>query len=492
MKPINFCQCAMVAGFMELEMRGYIFMVFLDSFLPKITDGHGEDPNSEAFKLHLPRVEDYLWMAEDGMKMQGSNRSQPWDVAFSVQAILSTNSSYISSFLSHLISSTASSPPNPPRDLSLNNHRNPVPKLDRIGDRASRPHQARAPRLRDPLPPQDGPEKLRPGNIRPRLVRLFRSAAIAGPCESKAAEKTTFDLKLEKFDDAAKIKIIKEVRSFTDLGLKEAKELVEKRTNWTNRTNRKPCMIMGDVGEIVYYNLKLRHPTLDLSIIIYDLALLIQPMLMLGISVGVAFNVIFADWMVYVIGEDGILKELELAGFQYFGGPEDGGKKIELKPGFLMEHDESVSSEFLINLFPAFTYSFLSVGAVVIFDRYFNYYKIQGGCNGGRYHQCRYKGGGEGGGGGGGEFLIIQSEASYAGVVTVKGITYVLDVHASLFVEGITVVQDSIFIVSLGLWDTADMLVLLLLMESRMFLRFLLNSLLLVEGITVVQDSIFI
>ncbi|KAK9163209.1 hypothetical protein Syun_004111 [Stephania yunnanensis] len=29
-----------------------------------------EDPNSEAFKLHLPRVEDYLWMAEDGMKMQ--------------------------------------------------------------------------------------------------------------------------------------------------------------------------------------------------------------------------------------------------------------------------------------------------------------------------------------------------------------------------------------------------------------------------------------
>nr|GMD69374.1 50S ribosomal protein L7/L12-like [Ipomoea batatas] len=30
------------------------------------------------------------------------------------------------------------------------------------------------------------------------------------------------------FDSVAKIKIIKEVRSFTDLGLKEAKELVEK------------------------------------------------------------------------------------------------------------------------------------------------------------------------------------------------------------------------------------------------------------------------
>lgn len=43
-----------------------------------------------------------------------------------------------------------------------------------------------------------------------------------------AAEKTAFDIKLEKFDAAAKIKVIKEVRAFTDLGLKEAKELVEK------------------------------------------------------------------------------------------------------------------------------------------------------------------------------------------------------------------------------------------------------------------------
>ncbi|XP_060675094.1 uncharacterized protein LOC132804523 [Ziziphus jujuba] len=46
--------------------------------------------------------------------------------------------------------------------------------------------------------------------------------------DAKMAEKTAFDIKLEKFDAAAKIKIIKEVRTFTDLGLKEAKELVEK------------------------------------------------------------------------------------------------------------------------------------------------------------------------------------------------------------------------------------------------------------------------
>ncbi|CAI0420015.1 unnamed protein product [Linum tenue] len=61
------------------------------------------------------------------------------------------------------------------------------------------------------------------------------------------------------------------------------------------------CMITGAAGSTVYYNLRLRHPTLDMPLIDYDLALLFQPMLMLGISIGVAFNVMFADWMVTVL-----------------------------------------------------------------------------------------------------------------------------------------------------------------------------------------------
>ncbi|XP_041002105.1 sulfite exporter TauE/SafE family protein 3-like isoform X2 [Juglans microcarpa x Juglans regia] len=61
------------------------------------------------------------------------------------------------------------------------------------------------------------------------------------------------------------------------------------------------CMIMGGAGATVFYNLKQRHPTLDLPVIDYDLALLFQPMLVLGISIGVAFNVIFADWMITVL-----------------------------------------------------------------------------------------------------------------------------------------------------------------------------------------------
>ncbi|KAK6924848.1 Ribosomal protein L7/L12, C-terminal [Dillenia turbinata] len=54
------------------------------------------------------------------------------------------------------------------------------------------------------------------------------ASAGAAKAEEKKAEKTSFDVKLEKFDAAAKIKVIKEVRAFTNLGLKEAKDLVEK------------------------------------------------------------------------------------------------------------------------------------------------------------------------------------------------------------------------------------------------------------------------
>lgn len=53
------------------------------------------------------------------------------------------------------------------------------------------------------------------------------AAAAAEEAPAAAAEKTHFTVKLEKFDAGSKIKLIKEVRAFTGLGLKEAKELVE-------------------------------------------------------------------------------------------------------------------------------------------------------------------------------------------------------------------------------------------------------------------------
>ncbi|KAG8385904.1 hypothetical protein BUALT_Bualt03G0093600 [Buddleja alternifolia] len=62
---------------------------------------------------------------------------------------------------------------------------------------------------------------------------------------------------------------------------------------------------------------------------------------------------------VYVIGEEGIGEELELAGFTSLGGPEDGKKTVHLKPNYLFEHDKNV-------------------GAVVVgLDQYINFYKLQ-------------------------------------------------------------------------------------------------------------------
>ncbi|XP_020528711.1 uncharacterized protein LOC18443470 [Amborella trichopoda] len=46
--------------------------------------------------------------------------------------------------------------------------------------------------------------------------------------EGKKPEKTVFELRLKSYEAASKIKVIREVRSFTDLGLKEAKHLVAK------------------------------------------------------------------------------------------------------------------------------------------------------------------------------------------------------------------------------------------------------------------------
>ncbi|CAI0387255.1 unnamed protein product [Linum tenue] len=63
------------------------------------------------------------------------------------------------------------------------------------------------------------------------VIKGGTAAGLAGmgtAKEEKKPEKTVFELKLESYEAASKIKIIKEVRSFTDLGLKEAKDLVEK------------------------------------------------------------------------------------------------------------------------------------------------------------------------------------------------------------------------------------------------------------------------
>ncbi|KVH98938.1 uncharacterized protein LOC112514469 [Cynara cardunculus var. scolymus] len=87
------------------------------------------------------------------------------------------------------------------------------------------------------LPPEErmqiGPtlrERLRHPKMQSISVEgVVSGGSGGGPAKvEEKVEKTAFDIKLEKFDAAAKIKVIKEVRGFTSLGLKEAKEMVEK------------------------------------------------------------------------------------------------------------------------------------------------------------------------------------------------------------------------------------------------------------------------
>lgn len=58
------------------------------------------------------------------------------------------------------------------------------------------------------------------------------AAAAAEKKEEPKKEKTEFDVKLESFSAEGKIKVIKEVRALTSLGLKEAKELVSTPRHW--------------------------------------------------------------------------------------------------------------------------------------------------------------------------------------------------------------------------------------------------------------------
>lgn len=61
------------------------------------------------------------------------------------------------------------------------------------------------------------------------------------------------------------------------------------------------CMVTGAAISTVFFNLKLRHPTLDIPMIDYDLVLLNAPVIILGISIGVVLSVVFADWMITVL-----------------------------------------------------------------------------------------------------------------------------------------------------------------------------------------------
>ena len=50
-----------------------------------------QDLSHPIIQNHMMRIPDYLWVAEDGMKLQGYDGSQCWDTSFAIQAMAAYN-----------------------------------------------------------------------------------------------------------------------------------------------------------------------------------------------------------------------------------------------------------------------------------------------------------------------------------------------------------------------------------------------------------------
>ena len=89
-KTINFLK-----SYIDAEDRhtNYINVGPVNQVLNSLCVWHIHGKNSEEFKKHVDRWKDYLWLAEDGIKMNGYNGSQLWDTAFAAQALLSNDAS---------------------------------------------------------------------------------------------------------------------------------------------------------------------------------------------------------------------------------------------------------------------------------------------------------------------------------------------------------------------------------------------------------------
>ncbi len=71
----------------EDDHTNYINIGPVNQVINSLAVWHRKGAASEEFKKHVERWIDYLWVAEDGMKMNGYNGSQLWDTAFGAQAI---------------------------------------------------------------------------------------------------------------------------------------------------------------------------------------------------------------------------------------------------------------------------------------------------------------------------------------------------------------------------------------------------------------------
>jgi squalene/oxidosqualene cyclase-like protein len=74
----------------EDKETNYIDIGPVNKCMDMLCEFYASNGQSEAFRQHQERLLDYLWLAKDGMKMQGYNGCQLWDTAFAMQGLSET------------------------------------------------------------------------------------------------------------------------------------------------------------------------------------------------------------------------------------------------------------------------------------------------------------------------------------------------------------------------------------------------------------------
>lgn len=72
----------------EDENTGYQTLGPVSKMMNLIARYHVEGPESHAYKMHMEKRQDFMWIGAEGMMMCGTNGSQLWDVGFVIQALV--------------------------------------------------------------------------------------------------------------------------------------------------------------------------------------------------------------------------------------------------------------------------------------------------------------------------------------------------------------------------------------------------------------------
>ena len=74
----------------EDENTGHQTLGPVSKMMNLVARVHAEGPESDAYKLHEEKRQDFMWLATEGMMMCGTNGSQLWDIGFITQALVET------------------------------------------------------------------------------------------------------------------------------------------------------------------------------------------------------------------------------------------------------------------------------------------------------------------------------------------------------------------------------------------------------------------